>query len=222
MAIAYHGWGFDRECWQPWVERFAQQGQELGVGDRGYFHQPFSPSAARVILAHSYGLYLCPVEYLQQADLLILFSSFLTFYPQQEATRRRLKFMLAQMTSQFAANPLAVWEAFHSKCYYPVPWIASAPTEMNTDLLQHDLKDLDACALDAALLKSIPQVLILHGAQDQIVAPAKGREFWEALPDNSQYGEIAGAGHGLPFSHTALCWDWIEQRLGHGWNAGYK
>jgi pimeloyl-[acyl-carrier protein] methyl ester esterase len=219
MAVAYHGWGFDRSCWQPWVEGFARRGGELEVGDRGYFHQPVSPPAERIILAHSYGLHLCPIEHLQQADVLILFSSFVTFHPQQESNKRRSTFMLAQMTTQFEANPQAVLEAFKAKCYHPVPWIQSQPSAFNADLLRHDLEGLDVCTLDVAVLKSIPQVLILHGAQDRIVSSTKGRELWEGLPDNSQYVEIEQAGHGLPFTHVEACWDWIDQQLGKGWNA---
>jgi pimeloyl-[acyl-carrier protein] methyl ester esterase len=215
MAVAYHGWGFDRTCWQPWVERFAAKGIALNVGDRGYFHQPYEPPSERVILVHSYGLHWCPIEHLQQASLLILFSSFLSFHPQQDRNKKRSKFMLSQMTTQFVANPIEVWQAFQVKTYHPAPW-EPGDAAMNVERLRDDLKDLETCTLDADRLRVIPQVLILHGSGDRIVATAKGRELWEAVP-HSQYGEIDSAGHGLPFSHTAACWNWIEQRLGQDW-----
>jgi pimeloyl-[acyl-carrier protein] methyl ester esterase len=214
MAVAYHGWGFDRACWQPWVERFAERGGQLAVSDRGYFHQPYSLAGDRVILAHSYGLHLCPLEHLQQADLLILFGSFLSFHPQGK-NRKRSQFMLSQMMTQFEVNPIAVWEAFQIKSYYPASWIPNSPA-MNIDLLQQDLQDLEVCHLEASMLQTIPQVLILQGEGDRIVPTTKGRELREAL-SNSLYVEIAAAGHGLPFSHAEMCWNWIEQQLGQDW-----
>jgi pimeloyl-[acyl-carrier protein] methyl ester esterase len=182
MAVAYHGWGFDRTCWQPWVERFAARGGALTVGDRGYSNQPYEPPSERVILAHSYGLHWCPIEHLQQASLLILFSSFLSFHPQQDKNKKRSQFMLAQMTTQFEANPIKVWEAFQGRTYHPAPWEHTDLPKMSVDRLHTDLKDLDTCTLDSDRLRMIPQVLILQGSGDRIVATAKGRELGEALP----------------------------------------
>lgn len=92
--------------------------------------------------------------------------------------------------------------------------IADSNKVLNSELLLHDLKDLDTCSLNVSLLKKIPKVLILHGVQDRIVSVEKGRELSAHLPDNSQYIEIEQAGHALPFTHIDVCWSWICQRLG--------
>lgn len=220
--IAYHGWGFDRTCWQPWKNLLAQRGDDLITSDRGYFHSSSLPLTSptadyrTILIAHSYGLHLCPSEQLQRADLLVLFSSFLAFHPQSKVKRRRSLLMLSQMMTQFETSPQSVLETFRTKCYYPVPWERSSDSNkaLNSELLLHDLKDLNICSLDVSLLKKIPKILILHGAQDRIVSVEKGRELFEHLPDNSQYIEIEQAGHGLPFTHIDTCWSWILQRLG--------
>lgn len=219
--IAYHGWGFDRACWQPWKDLFAQQGEDLLMSDRGYFNAPSLPvmpitDHKTIVLVHSYGLHLCPLEQLQRAELLVLFSSFLSFHPWSESKRRRSHLMLAQMMTQFEANPQSVLEKFKAKCYHPVSWERSSDssTALNSELLLRDLEDLNICSLDVALLKKIPKILILHGVQDRIVSVEKGQELSEHLPDNSQYIEIEQAGHGLPFTHTDTCWSWICQRWG--------
>jgi pimeloyl-[acyl-carrier protein] methyl ester esterase len=216
MAIAYHGWGFDRHCWQPWQDLMAQQGEELWVCDRGYFNAPLSYSVNQsVIFAHSYGLHLCPIEQLQNAEVLVLFSSFLSFHPLAETQRRRSRLVLTQMIRQFEAHPQAVLEAFQTNCYYPVTEdFSSDDKPFNSELLLHDLKGLDTCSLDVSQIKKIPKILILQGAQDKIVSAEKGRELAASLPDNSEYIEIAAAGHGLPFTHASACWSWIQQRLG--------
>ena len=218
--IAYHGWGFDRTCWQPWKDLLAQHGKDFLISDRGYFNASFLPvtpttNHKTILLAHSYGLHLCPSEQLQCADLLVLFSSFLSFHPQSESKRRRSHLMLSQMMTQFEAHPQSVLETFRTKCYHPVPWERSSDfgKALNPELLLHDLKDLGVCSLDVAPLKKIPKVLILHGVQDRIVSVEKGRELSAHLPDNSQYIEIEQAGHGLPFTHIDACWSWIGQRL---------
>lgn len=219
--IAYHGWGFDQTCWQPWRKLFAQRGEDLLMSDRGYFNSLFLPVMPTthhriILLAHSYGLHLCPTKQLQRADLLVLFSSFLSFHPHSESKRRRSHSMLSQMMTHFEINPQSVLETFKTKCYHPVAWERSFDSSktLNPELLVHDLKDLNTCSLDVALLKKIPKILILHGAQDRIVSVEKGRELFEHLPDNSQYIEIEQAGHGLPFTHIDACWSWICQRSG--------
>jgi pimeloyl-[acyl-carrier protein] methyl ester esterase len=219
--IAYHGWGFDRTCWQPWKDLLAQRGEDLLMSDRGYFTPSSLPMSLpttdhkTILLAHSYGLHLCPSEQLQGVDLLVIFSSFLTFHPQLEPKRRRSRLMLDQMMTQLETNPQFVLETFKTRCYHPDSWEPSSNSSkaLNLELLVHDLNGLNACLMDVSLLKKIPKILILHGAQDRIVSFEKGRELFEHLPDNSQYIEIEQAGHGLPFTHIDACWSWICQRL---------
>ena len=218
--IAYHGWGFDRACWQPWKDLFAQQGEDLLMSDRGYFNAPSLPVMSitdhkTIVLVHSYGLHLCPLEQLQRAELLVLFSSFLSFHPWSESKRRRSQLMLSQMMTQFEADPQFVLETFRTKCYHPALWKRSTDSKkaLNPELLLQDLEGLNTCSLGVSLLKKIPKILILHGAQDRIVSVEKGRELSAHLPDNSQYIEVEQAGHGLPFTHIDDCWTWICQRL---------
>jgi pimeloyl-[acyl-carrier protein] methyl ester esterase len=216
MAIAYHGWGFDSTCWQPWEALLAQRGEELLMSDRGYFNAPMTPpiKPQAIVFAHSYGLHLCPIEQIQSAEVLVLFGSFLSFHPLSESQGRRSRLVLAQMIRQFQINPHVVLETFRTNCYSPVQWDSSNVSQsLNTDLLLEDLKGLDCCLLDISILKKIPKILILQGVQDQIVPVEKGRELAAAL-DNSQYLEVEQAGHGLPFTHLDSCWSWIDSRLG--------
>ena len=48
-AIAYHGWGFDRSCWQPWKCIFEQIGCDFETFDRGYFGQSAQPEFRHTI-----------------------------------------------------------------------------------------------------------------------------------------------------------------------------
>ena len=207
--IAYHGWGFDRTCWQDWAARFEQAGIEFRAIDRGYFGAEIgSENSSQVIFVHSYGLHLCPIANLLQADLLVIFSSFQTFHPQKESAKRRSQQILQQMLMQLENCPEQVLDNFRQKCDMP-----SAQTKtdcLNLDRLVTDLQDLGSCAIDLALLADLPQIVVFHGAGDRIVPVQKGQDLAKAL-SNSLYFEIAEAGHALPFTHLEECGSILQQ-----------
>ncbi|MBD3881726.1 alpha/beta hydrolase [Phormidium tenue FACHB-886] len=221
--IAYHGWGFDRTCWQGWAALFEQAGIGFGAVDRGYFGEALEGGGSKIIFAHSYGLHLCPIAQLQQAELLVLFSSFATFHLQKESARRRSQQMLQQMLIQLQNDPLRVLDNFKAKCETPKgeapnrgaalnPPLSNS-AQWNLDLLVQDLKDLDECVLNLDHLKRLPQIVLFHGSDDRIVPVQKGQELANALSSNSQYIELAGAGHALPFTHLEQCWSVLRRIL---------
>ncbi len=221
--LAYHGWGLDATCWQNWQTQFTQQGYVWKSFDRGYFSRPVQPefssfAQTKVIFVHSYGLHLCPIAQLQQADRLVIFSSFLNFHPESPSLRKRSQQMVQRMIDQFAIDPVLVLENFWQKCGWSVgDPLNSPPVEgfktmsgppqnwgargasLNTDLLLQDLQQLNLAEFDRNYLTKIPQVVVLHGAQDRIVAAQRGH----ALSD--QCFEIEAAGHALPFTHQEAC-----------------
>ena len=121
--IAYHGWGFDKNCWQEWQEILSKE-FHFKTYDRGYFQQEIYPEFAdnnltKIIFAHSFGLHLCSLKILKQANLLILFNSFAEFHPEKEKPRTRSKYALKLMMDEFKNNPKTVLKSFYQKCYYP-------------------------------------------------------------------------------------------------------
>jgi pimeloyl-[acyl-carrier protein] methyl ester esterase len=226
-VIAYHGWGFEASCWRDWQTRFEQHGWCFKAFDRGYWQQPvtptFNPDAqTKLLLVHSYGLHLCPIEQLQQANVLVILSSFVKFHPTAEPFQRRSQKMLQQMIDQFMLNPQRVLCNFQIKCCHPCAWQGTLSASVNPALLLRDLKDLQTAALDLALLQPIPQILILQGDQDRIVPSASSCELVEQLSANAKTDDflnhsenctinrihqiIETAGHALPFTHFDCCW----------------
>ncbi|NJO41145.1 MAG: alpha/beta hydrolase [Cyanobacteria bacterium CRU_2_1] len=223
--IAYHGWGFDRTCWYPWKTLLLNKGFRFQLFDRGYFGnesnltfnlpwqqrlEELEIPSKRVILIHSYGLHLCPIEHLQLSDLLIIFSSFREFHPELEPFRRRSKVVLDQMKQQLNKTPEIVLNTFKAKCYHPQLWQPIAHSACNLDLLVQDLEHLGTSSVNIELLQSLPKVIIFHGVDDRIVSIEKGQELFETLEANSDYFEIKGAGHALPFTHLKACWSFID------------
>ena len=208
---AYHGWGFDRTCWQSWADRFEQAGIRFRAIERGYFGAAIGyEKPSRVIFVHSYGLHLCPIADLLQAELLVIFSSFQTFHPSKEVAKRRSQQILQQMLIQLENNPELVLDNFRQKC--DAPSMPPMP-HLNLSLLTHDLHDLGKGAIDLTLLANLPQILVFHGSSDRIVPVQKGQELAKALSGNSQYFEIENAGHALPLTHLEQCWSVVQQAV---------
>jgi pimeloyl-[acyl-carrier protein] methyl ester esterase len=210
-AIAYHGWGFDSTCWGCWKAWLHQWHISLQCFDRGYFGPPvnpsFSPTATtKILLVHSFGLHLCPVEQIKQADWLLIFSSFRAFHPVPHRARRRSHAVLTQMMQQIQTQPKHVLQQFKVNCYHPQSCPDVEVNTLNGDRLLADLQALDCVSLEPLPLSKKTHVVLFHGVCDQIVAPDLGQALMGCFPAASQFVEVPNAGHALPFSHAADCW----------------
>jgi pimeloyl-[acyl-carrier protein] methyl ester esterase len=221
-AIAYHGWGFDRHCWEPWVQRFATIGVTLRAADRGYFGAEqsweFGPASYNILVTHSYGLHWCPAAQRRSADLLICLAGFAAFHPEEGAAGRRSRRLMARMLAAFETEPAAVLEEFWRNCLDPEadrdiedssltrPNLAMA----DWALLDRDLRHLDRCQLD-------PQVplprrsIIVHGSADRIV-PLQQGQFLAEL-SQAHWIELADSSHGFPVCDLDRTWAAIEPLL---------
>ena len=215
-AIAYHGWAFDRYCWHPWQDRFAEQGIPLRAFDRGYFGAPTQPtfeypSSQKIILAHSYGLHLCPSQQLRAADLIIVFGGFQRFHPPNRPgysqAERRSRRVLQQMIRQLDRVPEQVLEAFWQNCGLPPEHWPNASARV-LQPLAHDLRDLDHSLLCVEFLARRPKVLILHGREDAIAPLSQGQDLAQALFNNAEWFALDGP-HALPFTQVDACWNAI-------------
>ncbi|MDX1618621.1 MAG: alpha/beta hydrolase [Balneolaceae bacterium] len=216
--FAYHGWGFDRHCWDSWQECIYPW-INLKRFDRGYFgpseRVELNPEAygANVVMAHSYGLHLCPSGAIEQADLLVIFGGFLRFHPEAAQYKRRSRLVLRQMIQQLRDEPRAVLRKFWTNAYHPDPAPDRRPEKIDKTVLFNDLKALNESALDPDTLKKAGKICILHGSEDGIVLPANGRELFNRLGEQSTYFEVKDAGHALPFTHTEECWKFLKPEL---------
>ncbi|MBD2462320.1 alpha/beta hydrolase [Oscillatoria sp. FACHB-1407] len=216
-AIAYHGWGFDQQCWASWKTHFAEHGIALQTFDRGYFGEShaakFANHSHKVVMVHSYGLHLCPPEHLSQADLLVIFASFVQFHPQGERDKRRSQRVLQQMIQGCQQHPQAVLDQFYTNCGLPPDHDLRNRTVTNHDQLVIDLQGLNTARFEIHQLNSIPNIVIFHGVMDQIVPHSKGEEWLESLPNQTDLFLISNAEHALPFTHTHECWQTLSEKF---------
>lgn len=216
--IAVHGWAFDHHIWENLRQHLPEELNWL-AWDRGYFQEPIDTdfsddSTQKVLITHSLGLHLLKSTWIDQADTLIIISGFREFHPGTPQYRKRSKAVLQNMLRELQKNPASVLEKFYEQCYKPKD---SAPPlhdqkSWDTNLLITDLDLLNTSQLGNNV-KSIPEVSVLHGTDDNIVPHTKGRELFNYFGDKATYYEIRNAGHSLPDTHAATCSNFIEPIL---------
>lgn len=218
-AIAFHGWAFDSGCWEPWNQLLNEEQVELECAERGYFGSGrmvpvFSDeSKPKVILTHSFGLHLCNKKHLGQANLLVIFNGFFEFHPVAAQYRRRSRMVVQQMIDRLQAQPRKVLEEFYKNTFLPQQPPPVSYGEASVEHLLEDLKRLNSSKADIAGVKKADKICILHGSEDRIVPHTRGRQLYELLGDRCRYFEIQDAGHGLPFTHTEECWQFIKTEI---------
>lgn len=212
--IAYHGWGFDAQCWHTLQEELAIEVSWRNF-DRGYFGNKqshrFSDESAKTIVTHSFGLHHCPAAQLEKADMLIVIAGFLHFHPRAAQFRRRSKLVLKEMISRFKEEPENVIKAFYRNVYHPHKTFHLPEKALNKDVLLHDLIKLDESEIALPDLKKTARVCILQGTDDAIVPKEKSRGLFEQFGKKAQYFEIKNAGHALPFTHAGKCATILKQ-----------
>ena len=207
--VAMHGWCGDQRSWDPWLPRWQARGWRWSCGERGYGQQMPQPpqwpegSGPRVVIAHSLGPHLLPTELLEQADAVVLLTSFGRFVP-NGLEGRRLRTALAGMAEQLAGpRPEAMLQTFLQRVAAPQPAELLQPTPASQPLpaaglarLRSDLELLAGTDKLPPGLPSAVQVLLVQAGQDQIVAPASRLALEQELPQ-ADVLNLAAAGHGL-------------------------
>lgn len=215
--ITYHGWGFDSRIWQA-LETGSSGQAEWHHFDRGYFGEDRKPAFSgrdvdKVVITHSFGLHMCPDSVMAEADLLVVFSGFLSFHPAAAQFRRRSKQVVSEMISQFESDPEKVLNVFYRNVFHPQKVYDLPDSPMDADLLLKDLRLLDEQERAMPPVSEQARVLIFHGSDDAIVPKGKGRTLYEQFGEQARYFEIRQAGHALPVTEASRCWQLIEPHL---------
>ncbi|MFH5831878.1 hypothetical protein ACG2F4_08915 [Halalkalibaculum sp. DA3122] len=217
QLVAWHGWAFDRTCWEPWENVLPDQ-ILLHPSDRGYWGDPLTVKVIddqdiTLVFTHSYGLHLCPGQQLAQADMVVIFGGFREFHPVAAQFNRRSKLILNKMIQSLEEDPEPVLQQFMENAYKPEQPPEIDSKKADHQQLLHDLRALNQSSLDIQSLKKGQNICILHGSSDAIVPKTKGRELYNIFQENATYFEVRGAGHALPFTHVEQCWAFIQPEI---------
>lgn len=214
--ITFHGWGFSPEIWSDWEQVLTNEyGHKIMHADRGYFGEQNIPefqenSNPGIIIVHSYGLHWCPKELLNKADHLIIVSGFLSFHPDGNSEARKSKLILRQMMSRFVEKPKEVMSDFYSNVYYPSETSINVPGKFRHDQLLEDLEKLGSSNINPDILHNLPAITIFHGEKDRVISNHKARDLFGIVKRRAQYFEIKHAGHGVAFTHTGKCLQFLK------------
>lgn len=226
-VILQHGWAFDSSCWRGWMPHLKEnQDCEISVQtpDRGYFGtpkevKPFEfDDSLKVVIVHSLGLHLLPVETIQSADLLVVASSFASFHRGSQLEEKISKRRIAAMLRNLQESPVDLLNDFYKLCYSPLLTnqllLMPTPRSMNVPLLKQDLELLDTHVFELNQLKKLPKILFVHGSKDNVVPSSQTVSMNQQL-ENSDLIIFEGAGHSLPLTHVAPVWISLRSKLRH-------
>lgn len=212
--IFQHGWAFDRRCWSEWLED-ARIDCRMTALDRGYFGPPVTASFSeresfKIIVSHSFGLFLLSEMLISKADLLVSISGFREFHTigrEGKFSKRLVNLML----KRFGNGSFDVTREFRLMCG------AEDSSDIRTTedgilRLAEDLERLSNTCLDVGRLKRIPDVLLLQGTEDRVVWPERAEDLKSSIP-GSRLVMVDGAGHGLPFTHPDDCLKIVLEHL---------
>lgn len=202
-----HGWGCDSRLWDGWAT-FTKADAPVYKFDRGYFNGPekvFSlaqSSLSKILITHSLGLHLIPVDAFKQIDLLVLISSFRYFHEEQ-AHEKVSKKSIRLMKQRLLTDPQGLLDDFYLNCGLNKQR-ARHLSDLNSELLHDDLLFLDRNQINLAELLQVKQILLLHGACDRIVSLEHSKRLNKLLP-NSKLLVNESAEHGLPATDAQWC-----------------
>lgn len=209
-----HGWGFDSAIWNDWLF-CVNQNVITYVFDRGYFKnkkQNFElnfSARSKIVIAHSFGLHYLSAKDFSQINTLILISSFCYFH--EYAANPKLSYKQIDLMKQKLVNdPAGVLCNFYSRC--GLKEYSVNPPLINTQLLYDDLIELNRHQVDRASVKSIPNVILLHGVQDNIVIKDHSNGLHDVLLNSSVFISES-EGHALPLTNPDWCINMIESGL---------
>ncbi len=208
-----HGWGWDAAGWTGWNQRMAFINR-WRIADRGYFGTPITADLTKtdMLVVHSLGLHLVPVDFFLAAKWIVIFSSFLHFHPVEAIAARRSRRLVQRMLRRLEDDPLALLDEFYLSAYRPQACCRRVPAQPVQALLLEDLVLLNEHVFDPTILHGAAQVLIVHGGQDHIVPLTQGYALHHQVP-GSVFHVIEEGGHALPFTHANVCRALVEKMV---------
>lgn len=200
QIILQHGWGLSSSCWNGWKQSLLNDFSVL-TPDRGYFGNKniitnFETENKKILISHSFGLFLFPKTLLKQADYLVIISGFADFHPKDKKEKRRSSMLIKFMKKKLLLTPEKLLFDFYNGHNLR----GDFDRYTDTDLLSKDLTAIDTSEADWENIKKIKNILILHGKKDMVVPCSRGLFLHENLKQ-SRYIAIDNADHALPFTH---------------------
>ena len=199
--ILQHGWGLSSSCWNLW-KKILEKKYRVKIPDRGYFgeksrEESFCTKNKKILVSHSFGLYLFTEKILKEADYLIIISGFSKFHPEEKREKRRSLMLMKFMKKKLLKEPEKLLLDF----YNGHPLRGAHDIYPHVKILSKDLDAIDSEDLDLEYLKKIKNILIIQGKKDMVVPWSRAVFLKKALP-GSHLIFFEKEDHALPFTRT--------------------
>ncbi len=226
--ILQHGWGLSSSCYSEWKNILEGMGHIVKIPDRGYFGSPlkiegFETQYKKVLVSHSFGLYLFDKNLFKQADYLIIISGFKGFHPDDKKEKRRSSILMRLMKKKILVEPEKLLVDF----YNGYDLRGEKDLIPDSALLHEDLMVIDEEEPDIENMVKIDNILILHGKKDMVVSLSRAVDLNKALK-GSHMIVFDDGDHALPFSKSSelieIIIDYMEKqevfsvKPGHGFH----
>ncbi len=203
-----HGWGLNYKMWKKMIKFFPEI--EMHFLDRGYFYQEKSSFftnrySLKIGIVHSFGLHLFPKDYFSSLDVLVIFSSFLSFHKDSSSK------VLSLMKNSLKKNPHNLLKNFYEKAFNQKA-LTNMKKIINKEKLQNDLDLIGKISFDINLIKDIPKILLFHSKQDKIISFEKALEIKHKI-ENVEFYVFESFSHMLPITHTNQIVSIIKRHL---------
>ncbi len=169
QIVLQHGWALDQSIWAEWEEQLSKRYADASIltAERGYFGAPAvipeftDQKGKKIIICHSYGLHLLPIQLLKECDCLVAISSFSSFHTagaSERSSRRTVK----RMIQKLERNTADVLRDFYVNSEFSDTvsnrYLNDAFTNLNLEALANDTivpvekaHNLDAQCLDGQI-----------------------------------------------------------------------
>nr|AUG32156.1 alpha/beta hydrolase [Paulinella longichromatophora] len=234
--IAMHGWSSDSSAWDCWAESARYRGWCWQSGERGYGSLPMvtpqwrhsltETQGPRVLMVHSFGLYLTPNTVLAAAEIVVLLNSFNHFIPSfrhQHPIKRKIQRMINNINCDNEKETLLT---FLSQANLPVSTDLTSLNVMQNSVsalgrlrLLEDLYKLsEVISMPKAFPMNIP-ILVINTQCDQIVGSTIAKDLVKNLSNYIKdktmitHWSPGNIGHNLYQANLLeSIFDWLETK----------
>ncbi|MDY0360144.1 MAG: alpha/beta hydrolase [Desulforegulaceae bacterium] len=211
--ILQHGWGLSSSCWRRWKERL-EKDYKVTLPDRGYFGSQkriknFKTKSKKILVSHSFGLFLFEKSVLEQADFIVIISGFTKFHPEEAREARRSRLLMKFMQKKLYLEPEKLLTDFYNG------HDLRGDFDLNPDvsLLFKDLERINSEAPDLESIRKIKNILIVHGKKDMVVPFSRG-VYLKNYFSGAKMIEFENGDHALPFIYQDKIIEQIIDFLG--------
>ncbi|MDY0132830.1 MAG: alpha/beta hydrolase [Desulforegulaceae bacterium] len=211
--VLQHGWGLSSSCWEGWKNKLGKN-FIVSIPDRGYFGdekiiKDFKTSSEKILVSHSFGLFLFEKSLLEKADSLIIISGFTKFHPEEKREVRRTRLLMKFMQKKLKLEPEKLLIDF----YNGHDLRGNLDSNPDVFLLAKDLEQINTQTPDIESIKKIKNILIIHGAKDMVVPLSRAAYLKDNL-FQAEMVEFEDGDHALPFVYENQVIEKIFEFLG--------